>query len=218
MTSTTANHPAEIRPSGTWLIILGIVMTALGVVGIAMATYLTIAAVFWFGALAIVAGIAQIFDVVHHKGWKAIVWHLLLGFLYVAAGIVMIATPLRAAFILTVLIAISLVATGLVRLVMAFTTRKLGTGATIGLVLSAILSIVLGVVLYGLVTPPGAEALATPEAQRAWVASWGWVIGLFVSVELIVQGLALLTLGAVARRAASAPPSAGADTTGAAPA
>jgi uncharacterized membrane protein HdeD (DUF308 family) len=192
------------------MIALGVVMIVLGIVGIGMAYWLTLAAVIWFGVLAIVAGLAQLLDVVHHKGWKAIVWHVLIALLYIAAGAVMVLLPIRSAFILTLLIAFSLVAAGILRLVMALGTRGLGTGARTWLVLSAVLSIALGVLLYGTVSPPGAEALATPESQREWVRSWGWVIGLFVSLELVSQGIALTSIGVLARRLPAGVPAAGA--------
>jgi uncharacterized membrane protein HdeD (DUF308 family) len=197
--SITQSVPDERGASPGWLIALGVLMIVLGVIGIGMAYWLTLAAVIWFGVLTIVAGVAQLFDVVHHKGWKSIVWHILIGVLYIIAGAFMIFLPVNAAFILTIVIALSFIATGIVRLVMAFGLRG-STGATIWLVLSAIVSIALGVILWSTVTPPGAEALATPEGQLAWVRSWGWIIGLIVSIELISQGFAMFSLGIVLRR------------------
>jgi len=197
MTDTTT--AAAERPSGGWLIALGILMIVLGIVGLGMAYWLTIAAVIWFGILAIIAGVAQLIDVIHHRGWKAIVWQVLIGLVYVIAGVFMVLLPVNAAFVLTIVIAASLVAAGILRLVLAFTARGAGAGAKVWLVISAIVSVVLGVLLWGTVTPPGAEALATPEGQLAWLRSWGWVIGLFVAIELIAQGIAMLTLGLAVR-------------------
>lgn len=202
MTTTDMAASERAGPSPFWLIALGALMLVLGVVGLGMAYWLTLAAVIWFGILTVVAGVAQLFDVVHHKGWRAIVWHLLIAVLYIAAGAAMMLVPVNSAFILTMLIALALIVTGVVRLVMAFATR--GSGATGWLILSAIVSIALGVLLYGTVTPPSAEALATPEGQLAWVQSWGWVIGLFVSIELLSQGITLLSLGFLMRRAGPA--------------
>lgn len=184
-----------------WLLALGVLVTLLGVLGLGMTYWLTVAAVFWFGVLAIVGGIAQLLDAFHHKGWKGIVWHVIIGLIYIIAGLAMITMPVSSAFWLTVLLAISLVVAGILRIVMAFQIRAQGS-VWIAVLLSGAISVALGVMVYGTITPPGAEALATPEGQLAWVRSWGWVIGLFVAVELIMEGVALISLAFAAKSAA----------------
>lgn len=181
-----------------WLLALGILLTVLGIIGLGMTYSLTMAAMFWFGALAIIAGVAQVVDAFHHKGWKSFIWHVLIGIVYVIAGLMMIFIPVSAAFWLTVFLAISLVATGVMRIVMAFMGR--GQGGWLVVVLSGVISIILGVMIYGMVVPPTPEALATPEGQAAWLQSWGWVIGLFVAVELIMEGLAQIVIALGVRK------------------
>ena len=63
-------------------------------------------------------------------------------------------------------------------------------------------ALVLGAMVYGTITPPGAEAMATPAGQLAWIRSWGWVIGLFVAIEMITEGVALISLALAAKSAA----------------
>jgi uncharacterized membrane protein HdeD (DUF308 family) len=176
-----------------WLLALGILMTVLGVIGLGMAYSLTVAAVFWFGILAIVGGIAQILDAFHHKGWKGIVWHVIIGLIYVVAGVLMITMPVASAFWLTLFLAISFIVNGVLRILMAFQIRGQGS-IWFAVLLSGLVSVALGVLIYGTVRVPGAEALATAEGQLAWVRSWGWVIGLFVAVELIMEGVALMAI------------------------
>jgi len=183
------------------LLALGILMTALGVIGLGMGTLLTLVSVLWFGVLVIVAGVSQVFDAFHHKGWKGLVWHLLIGLVYIVAGIALVTTPVAAAFWLTLILAIALVVTGAVRMVMAFQLRHRGS-VWLWVLLSGLVSIVLGVLIYGMMSPPTPEALATPEAQLEWVNSWGWVIGLFVAVELIMEGVALISIALASKSAA----------------
>ena len=183
-----------------WLLALGILMTLLGLLGLGMTYMLTVVAVFWCGVLAIVGGIAQILDAFHHKSWKGIVWHVIIGLIYIAAGLLMVTTPVASAFWLTLFLAISLIVVGVVRILMAFQIRGHGL-VWVVVLLSGIISVALGVMIYGTVTPPGAEALATPAGQLAWVRSWGWVIGLFVAIELITEGIALISLAFAARSA-----------------
>jgi uncharacterized membrane protein HdeD (DUF308 family) len=183
-----------------WLLALGVLMTLLGLVGLGMTYSLTVVAVFWCGVLAIVGGIAQILDAFHHMSWKGIVWHVIIGLIYVVAGLAMVTMPVASAFWLTLFLAVSLVVVGFVRIVMAFQIRGQGP-VWIAVLLSGAISVALGAMVYGTVAPPGADALATAEGQLAWVRSWGWIIGLFVAVELIVEGVALISLAFAAKSA-----------------
>jgi uncharacterized membrane protein HdeD (DUF308 family) len=183
-----------------WLLTLGILMTLLGLVGLGMTYWLTIVAVFWCGVLAIVGGVAQVLDAFHHKSWKGIVWHVIIGLIYVAAGLAMVTMPVASALWLTLFLAVSLAVVGFVRIVMAFQIRGQGS-VWIAVLLSGVISIALGAMVYGTVAPPGADALATSEGQLAWVRSWGWVIGLFVAIELIAEGVALISLAFAAKSA-----------------
>src|SRR5262245_18272838 len=123
-THVTSTRRCElIRATGIsrgWLLALGIVMTALGILSVVIAYLLTAVAVFWCGALAIVGGVAQVIDAFHHKGWKGIAWHIIIGLIYIAAGLAMIAMPVSAAFWLTLFLAISLIVVGCLRIVTAF--------------------------------------------------------------------------------------------------
>lgn len=186
-----------------WLLALGILLTLLGLLGLGMTYWLTVVAVFWCGVLAVVGGVAQILDAFHHKGWKGVVWHVIIGLIYIVAGVAMITMPVSAALWLTLFLSLSLVVVGIVRIVLAFQIRGQAP-IWVGVLLSGIISVALGVMIYGTVTPPGAEALATPAGQLAWLRSWGWVIGLFIAIEMIMDGVALITLALAAKSAAHA--------------
>lgn len=196
-----------------WLLALGILMAGLGVIGLGMTYWLTVVAVFWFGILAIIGGVSQILDAFHHSGWKSILWHVIIGAVYIVAGIVLITMPVSSAFWLTLFLAIMLVVVGVSRIIMAFQLRSHGS-IWLWVVLSGIVSIVLGVLIYGMVVPPSAEELATPEGQMAWVQSWGWVIGMFVAIELIMEGAALIAIALATKGTGSA--AGGSDTAAAA--
>lgn len=195
-----------------WLLALGILMLVLGVIGLGMSYWLTIVAVYWVGILAIIGGVGQLLDAFHHKGWKGVVWHVIIGAVYIVAGILMIAMPIAAAFWLTIFVAVALVVSGVLRIIMAFHVRDQGP-VWVWVLITGIISIVLGILVYGTITPPDATALATAEGQVAWMRSWGWIIGLFVAIELIVEGVTLI---AVAFAAKSARPLAGGGTAAAA--
>jgi len=182
-----------------WLLALGVVVAGLGVVGLGAATYVTVVAVFWFGILSMAGGVVNILDAFHHRGWKGIIWHLLIGAIYIAAGFIIITTPLSSAFWLTRILAIFAIVIGVSRMIMAFRIRSEGS-VWFAVLLSGLISVIFGFMILGVATPPTPEALATPAAQLEWVRTWGWVIGLVVSVELIMEGCTLIALALASRK------------------
>jgi uncharacterized membrane protein HdeD (DUF308 family) len=125
---------------------------------------------------------------------------VIIGLIYIVAGIAMTMTPVSSAFWLTLFLAISLIVTGSFRIVTAFQMRGYGP-VWLAVLVSGAMSIVLGILIYNTVRPPGAETLATSAGQLAWLRSWGWIIGLYVAIAMIMEGAALVAL-AFATRAA----------------
>lgn len=203
MTSSTTSF-SDTGSSGQgvrwgWLLALGILMVVLGIIGFGMSYSLTLVAMFWLGAFAIIAGIAQVWDAFHHKGWASVIWQVITGLIYLAAGVLMITVPVSAAFWLTLFLAISLVVTGVLRVITAFQVRGQGS-VWLAVLLSGLISIVLGVMIYQTVIPPAPDMLATPEGQLEWLRSWGWVIGLFIAIELIMEGVAMIAIALGVKR------------------
>lgn len=186
-----------------WLLALGVFMIALGVIGLGMTYTLTTIVLFWIGILVILAGAGQLIDAFHHKKWSGLIWHVIVGLVYLAAGYVLAFMPTFSAFWVTLMIAISLILTGLLRILSVFRLRG-HRGVQLVVLLSGLVSIGLGIYVYQLVALPAPEVLATAEGQLAWTRSWRWVIGLFVAVELIMQGVALLAISFTAKREAEA--------------
>ncbi|MBJ3774474.1 HdeD family acid-resistance protein [Acuticoccus mangrovi] len=198
---------AGLTMSWKWMLALGILMAVLGVIGLGMTYGLTIISVLWFGVLAIIGGIAQIIDAFKHAGWKSFIWHLLLGILYLAAGIVLVVLPVQSAWWLTLFIGAMFVVNGILRIIMAF---QMQGGAAIVVGITGAISIFLGALIYSIVNLPSADTLATAETATAWFREWGWVIGLFVALEIIVHGVALIVLALAAKKVADSGPSAAA--------
>lgn len=182
-----------------WMLGLGIVMAVLGIIGLGMTYALTIVGVIWFGVLAIVGGGAQVIDAFKYKGWRGFVAHLLLGLLYVGAGVMLVALPVQSAWWLTLFVGAAFIVTGVLRIVMAF-QMKGGGAAGVFLGLSGVISVVLGGLIFAVVDLPTPEQVATPEAILGWFASWGWVIGLFIAIEFIAHGASLVGVALAARR------------------
>jgi len=202
---STGNEPVlkdpvfgDLTLNWKWMLGLGLFMAILGLIGLGMTYWLTILSVIWFGVLAAIAGIAQLIDAFRCRGWKAVASHVLLGLLYLAAGVVLIGMPVQSAWWLTLLIGAMLIVTGVLRIFMAFQVRG-GGAAPLWLGISGAISILLGVLIYSIVDLPTEETIATAEAAQGWFKEWGWVIGMFVAIEFVVHGAALTALALAAR-------------------
>jgi uncharacterized membrane protein HdeD (DUF308 family) len=192
---------ADQGVSAGWLMALAVFFIILGIVGLIASYWMTAVAVFWFGILAAAGGIAQIIDAFRQREWKGVVWHALIGIVYLITGFFLVTMPLAAAFWLTLFLAISLVATGVLRIILAFQVRAQGS-VWLAVLLSGLISIGLGVLIYRSIVPPDAATLQTPEGMAQWLQAWGWVIGAFVSIELLMEGFAQLSIARAARKAA----------------
>jgi len=152
-----------------WLLAQGILLVVLGTIGLGMTIWLTLASVFIFGVFLVIGGGVQIFQTFKCKGWESILWHALIAVLYVLAGLNIMADPLAASTLFTLLLAGALVGIGVVRLIMAFQLR--------------------GVKNWGWPLIGGIAAMVLGFMILArWPVSGLWVIGLFVAIEMIFSG------------------------------
>jgi uncharacterized membrane protein HdeD (DUF308 family) len=172
----------DLKKNWGWLLALGILSVLLGTAGLGMTFGLTLASVQLFGILLLAGGVFQFFDAFKCKGWKGTIWHVLIALLYVAAGILMLVDPLLVSATLTLAIAWILIAVGIMRGIMAFQLRP--ASGWYWALISAIVSIALGSMII---------------AQ--WPASGLWVIGLFVAIELILNGWSYVFVALAARKA-----------------
>lgn len=176
----------EVSRNWGWILALGIVFIILGLIGLSMLFALTMASVFFFGILILLGGVVQLVDAWKCKGWKGILWHLLMAILYIVCGVVVIVNPLGASMILTMMLAGVLIAVGLIRIGMAIQMRR--HGSWVWPLLGGIVTILLGAIILG-----------------QWPISGLWVIGLFVAVELIVNGWSYIFVALAARKAGQVP-------------
>jgi uncharacterized membrane protein HdeD (DUF308 family) len=178
-------HPlfGRLGISWGWLLALGLLSLILGSIGLGMEVLMTIASVQLFGVLLLVGGVVQLLNAFQCKGWKGMLGQVAIALLYIAAGVVCIADPLGASGVLTLAIAGILMGIGAMRLVMAIQHR--GHPGWGWVLLAGALAVALGVMVL----------LGWPESSL-------WVIGLFVSIELIFNGWSLVFLALAARAAA----------------
>jgi uncharacterized membrane protein HdeD (DUF308 family) len=172
---------APLRAKWGWIVSLGVVYVIAGFVALGSVMMATVASVFVVGVMMIVAGIAEIINAFQLKGWgKFLIWALL-GVLYIFAGFVTFENPLLAAALLTLILGAALIASGLVRIFLAFSMKR--ESPWIWVLLSSVVTLLLGLLIIA-----------------HWPISSVYVLGIFLGVDLVMAGAAWIGLGFALRR------------------
>jgi uncharacterized membrane protein HdeD (DUF308 family) len=182
MSSTTVSISplSQLRANWGWLLALGLIFLILGVVGLGRTLLFTVGTALFFGWLILMGGVAQLVEAFKCTGWKSVIWHVLIALLYLVAGVSIIMDPLIASIVWTAIIAGALVVAGIFKIVIGLSHRE--SAGWFGLLLSGVISLALGIMLF---------------AQ--WPTSGVWFLGLLVAIELLMQGIALVVLALSAR-------------------
>ena len=167
----------QIRKDWGWLIFIGATLVTLGMIGVWLAGTMTLASILYFGVMTLVSGLLMLFDGFKTEYWKERFWEIMISMLYVIAGGIMIAFPGESAIWLTLFIGAFLLVSGILRLTWGIQMRKAIDG-WIWIVLGGIASALLAVMIF-----------------LEWPISGIWVIGLFVALEMIFQGISLISFG-----------------------
>lgn len=169
----------ELRRRWAWFLGLGIVMLVLGAVAIAFSVLTTLATMVFIGWLLIIGGVLQAAHAFTTKNWSGFFIDLLTGVLYAVAGFMIVANPGVTALTLTLLIAMFLIVGGIFRIVAALAVRFPNWG---WLLLHGIVNLMLGIAIW-----------------QQWPLSGLWVIGLFVGIDMLFNGWALVMLALAAK-------------------
>ncbi len=154
--------------------ITGVILLILGILGIIFPYFASAMVVFIIASLLLVGGV--LFFIVGLKGGKGAWAGILLGVILVAVGILMFVYPSPTLAVMTLIMGIFFLIVGIASLFLAYGVHPLkGWWAPI---VSGVLSLILGIlVLIG------------------WPSNSEWIIGLFVGIDLLFEGFALMTLG-----------------------
>jgi uncharacterized membrane protein HdeD (DUF308 family) len=157
----------------TWLrVLLGIVMILGGIFVLGDIALATLFSTLFIGFTAIVVGAFEVIHAFWTKGWGGFVWQLVLGILYIIFGWMVVRQPVSGALILTFAFGLAFLASGVVRIVVAF--RHWSEGGWLMLI-SGLFGVLAGLVIL-----------------TGWPATSLWVLGLLLGVDLISHGLAWL--------------------------
>jgi uncharacterized membrane protein HdeD (DUF308 family) len=172
---------APLRAKWGWIVALGVVYLVVGFIALGSVVTATVASVFVVGVMMIIAGIAEVFSAFQIKNWGRFLLWVLLGALYIVAGFVTFENPLLAAAVLTLILGASLVASGIVRIILAFSMKRETPWVLV--LLSAVITLLLGLLILA-----------------HWPVSSLYILGLFLGIDLIMAGVGWIGLGLGMRR------------------
>src|SRR5215472_3860354 len=177
---------APLRAKSGWIIALGVVYVIAGFVALGSIMIATVASVLIVGVMMIVAGVAELINAFQIKSWgKFLIWASL-GVLYIVAGFVTFENPLLAAVVLTLMLGASLVASGIIRVIIGFSMKR--ETPWIWVALSGAITLLLGLLILA-----------------RWPINSVYILGLFLGIDLIMAGTGWIWLGSGLRQGQVAP-------------
>jgi uncharacterized membrane protein HdeD (DUF308 family) len=171
----------ELRAKWGWIVALGVVYVVAGFIALGSVVLATAVSAIVVGVMMLIAGVTEVISAFQMKSWgKFFVW-ILLGVLYAIAGLIVIDNPLFAAGVLTLIIGAALVASGIVRIFLAF---QMQSGAPWAMVaISGIITALLGAIILW-----------------HWPVSGYFVLGTLLGVDLIFAGVSWISIGLAVRK------------------
>jgi uncharacterized membrane protein HdeD (DUF308 family) len=162
------------RSSG-WSIVLGILLVLAGLFAIVVPFFAGVAASVFFGWLVLFGGVAHLVYAWSERGAGAILWQVLIGIVYVIAGLYMLVLPVAGVVALTLVLALYITVEGIFELVIFSFLRRL-RGAVWFLIDGLVSLLLAGLIFFG------------------WPSSSLWAVGTLVGISLLFSGIARLTL------------------------
>ena len=172
---------APLRAKWGWIVALGVVYLIAGFIALGSVAMATVASVLIVGVMMIIAGVAEVISAFQIKSWGKFLLWVLLGLLYVVAGFVTFQNPLLAAVLLTLVLGASLVASGIMRIFLAFSMKR--ETPWIWVALSGVITLLLGLLILA-----------------RWPVSSLYILGLFLGIDLIMAGAGWVGIGFGVRR------------------
>ena len=167
----------EIHKNWGWILALGIAQIMVGMYALSFAFSSTLASVLALGILLLIAAGAQLAAAVWARPLSESLAFFLLGILYNVAALLTLRHPLLAAEGLTLMLAAIFIVGGIFRMVAALVERIPGRGL---IFFNGIITLLLGLLIW-----------------QQWPTSGLWVLGMFLGIDLIINGViwAVLAVG-----------------------
>jgi uncharacterized membrane protein HdeD (DUF308 family) len=174
----------DIKRASGWSIALGVLMILAGIFAICAPVIPGVVVVYIIAWTAIFNGGAQIVYGFRAASGGRLVLEILLGLLYIVAGLFILTHPLGGLLGLTLLIASFLLVYGVLAVVLAFQMRPLpGWG---WILFDAIVTVLLGCLIWA-----------------HWPVNSEWLVGTLVGISFIASGVSRLALSSAVRKVTS---------------
>jgi uncharacterized membrane protein HdeD (DUF308 family) len=173
-----------LRSRWRWLLGAGMVLVLIALVALSNLLLATVVSVLFVGVTMLLAGAAHIVFAFQMKRWGQTVGLLVVGVLYVAAGVMTFWNPVLASTFLTLLMALSMLVAGIVRTAAGLAIRPASGWLWLAAAGAATVLVAL-VILVG------------------WPVNSLWIIGALLAIDVMVTGCALSALALALRRSVS---------------
>ena len=170
----------QLHADRKWYLLLGVLLVIFGLMLLAALPFATLSAVLLFGVLMMLGGILHfVAAFMVFKGGTRWLWALF-GVLYLVAGYFAFTTPVITAVVLTSFLAVALIIAGIIRSVNAFILRPISGWGWV--LFSGILTLLTGVLI-----------LSSPDSPF-------WVLGMFLAIDILFQGINYLTFASAIKQ------------------
>lgn len=170
-----------------WVLLLveGVVLVVLGATAVVVPVIATLAATIILGWLFLVSGIMGLISTFWMRQAPGFWWALISAVLGIVVGVLLLASPLRGALSLTIVLVAFFIIEGVASIMFALDHKRELSGRWGWMVASGIVDLVLGAMIFA-----GLPSTAV------------WAIGLLVGINMIFGGTALAAMAVHARSAA----------------
>lgn len=165
-----------------WLLALGVVFVILGIIALGSPYALTLAVDLMLGWIFIICGIISIVSAFFSGNWGRFLLIVLSGIVFVIAGILLVANPLKGVLTLALILAAFLLVEGIFKIIYAIQMKATQNWGWV--LASGIISLILAILIW-----------------VQWPASVV-IIGLLIGFYILFSGVSMVMLSIAARSAA----------------
>jgi uncharacterized membrane protein HdeD (DUF308 family) len=173
-----------LRANWRWVVTLGAIYFLAALVALCSIVLSRASSVLVVGIMMMVAGAAEVLNACQLRSWGKFFLWIALGALYILAGFATFENPVLAKAFLTVVLGISLVISGCLRLILGF-GMALGTPWAL-LFISGVITFLLGLVILA-----------------HWPVASIYTLGLLLGIDLLLAGIGWIVVGLSLRRGAA---------------
>ncbi len=189
MSTAMPGLPPELREalSKNWKVLLigGIVSVVLGLIAIIVPPLASVGITILVGIILLVGAVGMVAEAISRGTTGHRIWSAILAVLYVIAGVWLLINPVEGTITLTVVLIVFFLVIGLFRLIAGIQGRSGGVPNAGWMIVNGILSIAIAVLVL----------LDLPSSAA-------WAIGLLVGIQLLFDGMMLITTAMAGKKLA----------------